>query len=81
MQQAARLSHLGAILQCWLHAQIGRAYFFAREQVGGSVTHDYAAIFHNVAVVGDAQCLVGVLFHQKNRGPVGVDLLDEEKIC
>ena len=37
-----------------LHAQIGRAHFFAGKQVGGSVTHDYAAIFHNVAVVGDA---------------------------
>ena len=39
---------------CVLHAQIGRAHFFALQQVGGAVAHDNAAVFHNVAPVGNA---------------------------
>ena len=41
--------------------------------------HDDAAVFHDIAAGGDAQGLVGVLFHQKNSGAVGIDLADDVK--
>src|SRR6185436_16905201 len=66
-------------LQSRLSAQICLLYIRMLEQIGCLIGEDHAAALEHIAAMGDAQCHVGVLLHQKNRRSLGVDILDDLK--
>lgn len=60
-----------------LHAEVGLSHFFVGKQTFGRSLKRDAPGLHDIAAVGYLERLVRILLHEKHRGAVAVDLLDD----